>query len=129
MDGEAAKSAFLGGIRVLIVEDEYFLADDLRKALVTQGAIVLGPVATVEPAIELLNSGQCDFAILDINLRGEQTFEIARESLAKGVPIAFATGYDQTAIPAELGGIRRFEKPLEFGSIVEFVAATALDTR
>ena len=36
----------LTGRRVLVVEDEYFLADDLSRALAQLGADVLGPVAT-----------------------------------------------------------------------------------
>lgn len=46
--------ASLQGVRVLVVEDEYFIADDLRNALAAQGAAVVGPAPSVHRASELL---------------------------------------------------------------------------
>ncbi len=44
------------GSRILVVEDEYFLAEDPREALDRQGGEVLGPVPTVSEALELLSN-------------------------------------------------------------------------
>ena len=102
----------LTGRRVLVVEDEYFLADDLSRALTQLGAEVLGPVATREEAFELLASGErIDLAVLDINLQGESVFPVADTLLEQGVPFLFATGYDQTAIPVQYQQVPRWEKP------------------
>jgi len=102
----------LTGRRVLVVEDEYFLADDLGRALTQLGAEVLGPVATREEAFELLASGErIDLAVLDINLQGESVFPVADTLLEQGVPFLFATGYDQTAIPLQYQQVPRWEKP------------------
>ena len=52
----------------LLVEDEYFIADDMAKALETFGAKVVGPASDKEKATALLSSDrQIDAAILDIN--------------------------------------------------------------
>ena len=40
----------LRGARVLVVEDEYYIADDLRRALEAAGAEVVGPFSTIEKA-------------------------------------------------------------------------------
>jgi CheY-like chemotaxis protein len=102
----------LSGRRVLIVEDEYFLADDLGRALTQLGAEVLGPVATREEAFELLATGErIDLAVLDINLQGESVFPVADTLLEQGVPFLFATGYNQAAIPAQYQQVLRWEKP------------------
>jgi CheY-like chemotaxis protein len=102
----------LSGRRVLVVEDEYFLADDLSRALTQLGAEVLGPVATREEALDLLASGErIDLAVLDINLQGESVFPVADTLLEQGVPFLFATGYDQTAIPLQYQQVPRWEKP------------------
>jgi CheY-like chemotaxis protein len=102
----------LSGRRVLIVEDEYFVADDLGRALTQLGAEVLGPVATCEEAFDLLSTGEwIDLAVLDINLQGESVFPVADTLLEQGVPFLFATGYDQTAIPAQYQQVLRWEKP------------------
>jgi CheY-like chemotaxis protein len=102
----------LSGRRVLIVEDEYFLADDLGRALTQLGAEVLGPVATRAEAFELLSTGErIDLAVLDINLEDEAVYPVADLLTAQGVPFLFATGYDQTAIPAQYQQVLRWEKP------------------
>ena len=62
MDGQSA----LAERRILIVEDEYFLADDLRQILSEQRAEVLGPVATIANALSVIsNAGPIDCAVLE----------------------------------------------------------------
>ncbi len=105
--------ADLHGTRILVAEDEYLLADDLRGALVDAGAEVLGPVPSVEQAAGLLGAESViDFALLDVNLRGEMVFEIADALKERGIPFAFVTGYDRSAIPERYADVRIFDKPL-----------------
>jgi CheY-like chemotaxis protein len=104
----------LRGRRILVVEDDYMLADDLREDLESAGAEVLGPVATVEDALALLaREDRLDGAVLDVNLAGEAVYPVADALLARGVQFAFATGYDGWSLPAAYAGIPRFEKPLD----------------
>lgn len=50
----------LEGLRLLVVEDEYFIAIDTAEKLAAAGAIVVGPVATVEDALMLIEGdGGC----------------------------------------------------------------------
>ena len=102
----------LSGRRVLVVEDQFFLADDLAQAVAQLGAEVIGPVPTREEALDLLSTGErIDLAVLDINLQGESVFPVADTLLEQGVPFLFATGYDQTAIPLQYQQVPRWEKP------------------
>jgi CheY-like chemotaxis protein len=103
------------GPRVLLVEDEYFIAEDLRRALEDAGIGVLGPVPTAVEALDLISaSARIDAAVLDINLEGDGlVYPVADALQARGVPFVFATGYDGTAIPARFAGTRRFEKPFD----------------
>jgi DNA-binding response OmpR family regulator len=101
------------GCRVLVVEDEYLLADDLREALAEAGAEVLGPVGSVEDAIALIaGEPSIDAAVLDINLRGDMIFPVADALRERAVPFAFATGYDREAIPERFADAPCIEKPL-----------------
>lgn len=60
------------GRRILAVEDEYFLADELDRELKAAGAAVLGPVSSVAAALEALASDRTpDAAVLGVNLGGE----------------------------------------------------------
>ncbi|TNC11666.1 response regulator [Methylobacterium terricola] len=101
-------------LRVLVVEDEYFIADDISRALVRHGAEVVGPVPTVEEARRLLVAHPLDLAVLDINLRGELVYPLVAELDRRGVPVVFATGYDTAAIPSDYGAIPAWSKPFDY---------------
>lgn len=102
----------LCGRRILVVEDEYFLADELSRGLSDAGAEVLGPIATLEGALALLKGpAPPDAAILDVNLGGDQVYPVADALRALDVPFLFTTGYDPATIPSRYASARRLEKP------------------
>lgn len=109
----ASQDISLAPRRVLVVEDEYFLADDMARALRSLGAEVVGPVATCDRAIAALGAGPVDAAVLDINLRGQMVFPLADLLIARSVPFVFATGYDRAAVPAAYQHVPRWEKPFD----------------
>jgi CheY-like chemotaxis protein len=116
--GGAVISTSLQGRRVLVVEDEYMLAEDLRAELERQGAEVMGPVASVADALELLRQGPAPYmAILDINLGGEMVYPVADALRAQGVPFIFATGYNSWSIPEAYKDVPRAEKPVELKQV------------
>ena len=98
--------------RVLVVEDEYYIADDLAQALKRLGAEVVGPVPDREAALALLTSGErIDLAVLDINLRDQMVYPVADLLRERKVPFAFATGYDPEVIPSSYEDVPRWHKP------------------
>lgn len=65
----------LAGRRVLLVEDDYFIASTMRSQFEKSGARVLGPVPSVRDALALIAaSPEIDAAVLDINLQEEMVF-------------------------------------------------------
>ena len=109
----------LAGRRVLVVEDEFFLADDLKRALTEQGAEVAGPANSMTRARALASRQDFDLAVLDVNLRGEMIFPFADELRARGVPFVFTTGYDAAMVPAEYQDVERWEKPFTMHQLVQ----------
>jgi CheY-like chemotaxis protein len=110
----------LEGKRILLVEDEYFIVDDLARAFRAAGAVVLGPVATVSEALMLVvASGALDGAVLDINLQGEPVYPVADALVTRGVPFIFSTGYDRETIPSRFDGYMRCEKPVSPERVVK----------
>lgn len=106
--------------RILVVEDEYFVAADLAHALTGAGAEVVGPVPTDGEALALLDSGaQVDGAVLDINLRGELVYPLADVLIEREVPFVFATGYGADALPRRFSRIPRWEKPFDYRALAE----------
>lgn len=113
----------LRGRRVLVVEDEYLLAEDACMELDRLGAVVMGPVPTVREALDLVAGTPApDAAILDINLGGEMAFPVADALRARGIPFVFATGYDAEVIPEAYAAVPRIEKPLGLREVTEALA-------
>jgi CheY-like chemotaxis protein len=77
---------------VLIVEDEWIIADTFQESLESAGFMILGPVGRVGDALKLIESG-LNAAILDISLHGETSFPIAKVLAQRSIPFAFITGY------------------------------------
>ena len=99
--------------RILIVEDEYLIAMDLKQALESAGVDVLGPVASVADALRLLaGHPPPDGAVLDINLGGESVFPLCEALRSRGVLFVFATGYNAEDVPEAWRQVSRFEKPV-----------------
>ncbi|WP_348271432.1 response regulator [Methylobacterium sp. Leaf91] len=104
--------------RILVVEDEYFLADELSRGLSDAGAEVLGPIATIEGALGLLQGPtRPDAAILDVNLGGDEVYPVADALRALDVPFLFTTGYDLATIPNRYASARRLEKPVSNAAV------------
>lgn len=114
----------LRGRSVLIVEDEFYLADDLAAALGGAGARVLGPFGRADDARRLIESGQAvDLAILDIGLVGDRVFPVADLLRERGAPFLFATGYGPEIIPDRFSDAPRLEKPVTAAAVIGLLEA------
>lgn len=100
------------------MEDEYLLADEMRRDLEAMGVDVAGPVSTVDRALALISGDmRIDGAVLDINLQGEKAFPVADLLRARGIPFIFATGYDDELIPPRYPGFVLCRKPTHIEEI------------
>jgi DNA-binding LytR/AlgR family response regulator len=112
----------LADCRILIVEDEYLLAEELRLELEDIGAEVVGPVGTVDEAAGVVRGDAgLDGAVLDVNLHGEMIFGVADMLAARAVPFVFATGYDASVIPGRFDATARCEKPIDVRRLREAI--------
>jgi len=109
----------LTGQHVLIVEDEYFLAQDLVDFFQDLGVQVLGPAASVSEALRLLESAEVQGAILDVNLRGERVYPVADVLRQRHVPFVFASGYGGELEPRAYADVPRCIKPVDFGVLAQ----------
>lgn len=109
----------LNGCRILIVEDEYFIAADLKSWIEEAGGTVLGPFNTVARCLEEIELHQPDISILDVNIRGEPVYRVAAELADRNIPFLFATGYDFFAMHPQWSHIERWEKPYDRRSMIE----------
>jgi CheY-like chemotaxis protein len=102
----------LAGRRVLVVEDEYLIAMEMKRWLRGAGVEVVGPVASVDQALDLIEDDCPDAAVLDVNLGGGETaYPIADKLGVLGVPYLFATGDVKLADTSVYRHQLRLEKP------------------
>jgi CheY-like chemotaxis protein len=107
----------LRGMRILIVEDEYLIAHDVARYFERMGAIILGPVSSIEQAAKY--AGHADAAILDLNLNGKLVFPFADELAGRGVPFVFFTGLEAETIPERLQHVSALRKPADWDMLFE----------
>ncbi len=112
----AWSSRFVGK-RVLVVEDEFLLAEETRLKLEEMGATVVGPTARVEHAISLIARQAIDAAILDIQLDGNDVFPVAESLKQRGIPFVFASAFGPFVIPERFRGYVLCDKPFELENI------------
>jgi two-component SAPR family response regulator len=97
---------------VLIVEDQYLIADEMRRAVVALGGAVVGPCASLDAAERTTSEQAIDFAILDVNIQGREVFSLAEELQRRSIPFIFATGYDDWVMPEGFRRHHRLQKPV-----------------
>ncbi|ANM13233.1 MULTISPECIES: response regulator [unclassified Rhizobium] len=116
----------LAGLAILVVEDDYFIADELARSLARAGAQVVGPVGSLNDALALLDdTDHLDFAILDLNLDGVSAIPIADKLAAGNLPFAFVTGYGTGGIPSRFKTVERLDKPVEIARVVSLIKKAA----
>ena len=114
----------LQGRRLLVVEDDYWLADDLARSLEELGAEVVGPVGSIHDALaQIAGDGALDGAVLDINLNGHQVYAVADALAARRVPFVFTTDYDRVAVPETYAAIPLCTKPTDALALAKCLAA------
>src|SRR5690242_11158195 len=100
----------LENAKVLVVEDEYFIAADIARALHEAGAHPVGPAGTVAQANALLAKEKVDAAILDLNLRGNMAVPFVEQLSSRGVPCIIVSGYGSDSLPESIRGLPSLEK-------------------
>src|SRR5690349_14671087 len=118
-------------MRVLIVEDEPYLAAAIRDGLRLE-AIAADVAGDGDTAVELLNINVYDIAVLDRDIPGPSGDEVARSIVASGsgIPILMLTAADRLDDKAsgfELGADDYLTKPFELRELV--LRLRALDRR
>jgi DNA-binding response OmpR family regulator len=112
----------MADIRVLIVEDDPFIAMDIESAVAEQlgdeaELIVVDSVAEARRA----TARKLSCALLDIDVVGGKTFDVASALQKMGTPFAFVSGSGPNEVPAPLRSARFLRKPFSIREVATFV--------
>ena len=106
------QAATLDGKCILIAEDENLIAMDLAEEVAESGGKVVGPVGSVDAALDIVATTPLDGAILDLRLRGQTAFRVADALAARDIPFVFETAYMKAGeAPARHAHVPCIEKP------------------
>lgn len=83
-----------GELSVVLLEDEYLIALDAKDNLEALGVRNIQVVNTLAGAAAVAQTGDIDVAVLDLNINGEMSLEVAEMFRKRGIPIVFASGYE-----------------------------------
>ncbi|CAN5694382.1 hypothetical protein BH10PSE6_BH10PSE6_57230 [soil metagenome] len=97
--------------RVLVVEDEVLVGMLIEEMLQELGYELAALSTHLEEALSLARTASFDFAVLDINLNGKQSFPVADVVRARGLPFVFATGYGSRILGAPYKDTPILQKP------------------
>ena len=88
--------------RILVVEDEALIAMQLEDFLTALGHSVEAIATRMDRAVLLATDIDIDidFAILDVNVAGTQSFPVADILRHRGISFMFATGYGTAGLVA-----------------------------
>ena len=122
MSRAAADGSSLAGLRVLVVEDMFLIADDIARQLESWGCHVVGPDGHVRAALDRVDEAELDGVLLDVNLHGESGFAVAASLAARGIPFIFMTGFDQPSVfPSEFQASPKLTKPVSSRSLASMM--------
>lgn len=110
------------GTRVLVVEDEYLLAEAMTHHLQQACCEVIGPVGSVDDAIEAISQSSIDCALVDANLNGESSAPVVQALAIQGIGAAIVSGYDHAALAPDLRGLPFLQKPVNPQELLSTVA-------
>ena len=114
-------------MRILIVEDEFIIADEIALVVEGLGHSIVGPAGTVEEAASIIAGEPLDFAIIDANLRGHSSSELARSLVERQVPFCVCTGYRVDDIRSAFGDIPVIQKPVRERTLAAILESAAKD--
>lgn len=99
------------GCRMLVVEDEMTIVLVIEEALRSLGARIVGPASRLDAALLLASETPIDAAILDVNIRGGNSYPVADILATKGVPFIFCSGYSDWVLEERHRDRPRLTKP------------------
>ncbi|WP_260483657.1 response regulator [Sphingomicrobium flavum] len=113
------------GRRILLVEDSPVISLDTEDKLKAEGYFVVGPAYDMNAAIDFARNEQIDAALVDLNIRGQKSFDVLQILDERDIPYCIISGYADWTMPKEYEPRPRLQKPFDKDALLETVAMMA----
>jgi DNA-binding response OmpR family regulator len=100
-------------LRVLLVEDEFMIAEFIASLLTAHGMVIAGQVGSVDAAMKAIETTVFDCAVLDVNLNKESIAPVADRLAVLAKAYVFLTGYGRHKLPTGHHHIACIGKPVK----------------
>jgi len=111
--------ALVAAKRILIVEDDFLIAQSFARLMADRGFTVIGPAATADDALRQIERENPDCVLLDVGLREGSAAAVAQALRKRGVPFVVVTAYSRDSLPAELQQAPYLPKPMRDADLIE----------
>jgi len=117
----------LADLGILIVEDKALVAIQIECLMTDLKCRIVGggSVPRLQRALTIVREhgrgGEIDGVLLDVNLNGDESYPIAEELIALGVPFILMTGYGSPSIPAQYRQYPRLTKPFGQQDLIDMM--------
>ena len=122
-DSAASPANGARATRVLIIEDEPLVAENLRADLIDAGFDVVGVAPKLERALRLIEEANCDIAIVDANLAGVSAAPAAAALTARNLPFVVLSGYARGQLSSEFATAAFVQKPCRMSRLLDEIRA------
>jgi DNA-binding response OmpR family regulator len=112
-------------VKVLIVEDEWLIAEDLKLSLEELGLEVLGPALNCAAALEIIWRHKPDLAFVDTQLGSETCEAVLEECERQAVPVVISSGHAAGLLPDYCKDFPLLGKPYDGTQIAKVVSQHA----
>jgi DNA-binding LytR/AlgR family response regulator len=103
----------LHGLRLLVVEDQFFVAMEVNDLISSLGAEVIGPYGLLNQALDAVQRQAVDGGVLDVKLDSEKSYPVMDVLMDSGRPILLVTGGDTEGIPEKYRVLPCLLKPFD----------------
>jgi CheY-like chemotaxis protein len=114
---------------ILIVEDDPIIALDFEDTILGFGVKAVRSSGSVAKALAMIEQRLPDFALLDVGLVREKSFEVAERLEALKIPFAFVTGYGRDLVDAAFADRPRLPKPCSSDALLAVLQRVVSDSK
>lgn len=114
---------------VLIVEDDPIIALDFEDTILGFGVKAVRCAGSVAHALMMIEERIPDFALLDVGLAKEKSFDVAERLAKLNIPFAFVTGYGADRVDTPFADRLRLPKPCSSEALLALLRRFARPAR